>query len=93
MMMNEMVMFVSAPQSKCDHDIVGGVVEVFVLGDAEEDQQVEDQHQGGEGGVASHLHKVRSEFPVWQRKEYKKKQKWDGRPKFTSLNFYGKIGE
>ena len=93
MMMDEMVIFVSAPQSKCDHDIVGGVVEVFVLGDAEEDQQVEDQHQGGEGGVASHLHKVRSEFPVWQRKEYKKKQKWDGRPKFTSLNFYGKIGE
>ena len=46
MMMDEMVMFVSAPQSKCDHDIVGGVVEVFVLGHAEEDQQVEDQHQG-----------------------------------------------
>ena len=59
--------FVSAPQSKCDHDIVGGVVEVFVLGHAEEDQQVEDQHQGGEGGVASHLHKVRSECPVWQK--------------------------
>ena len=52
----------SAPQSKCDHDIVCGVVKVFVLGDAEEDQQVEDQHQGGEGGVASHLHKVRGQF-------------------------------
>ena len=25
-------------------------MEVFVLGDAEEDEQVEDQHQGGEGG-------------------------------------------
>ena len=47
-----------APQSKCDHDIVGGVVEVLVLGHAEEDQQVEDQHQGGEGRVASHLQKV-----------------------------------
>ena len=69
MMMNEMVMFVSAPQSKCDHDIVGGVVEVFVLGDAEEDQQVEDQHQGGEGGVASHLHKGRAQYPVWQKKK------------------------
>ena len=64
MMMNEMVMFVSAPQSKCDHDIVGGVVEVFVLGDAEEDQQVEDQHQGGEGGVATHLHNKQMS---WQR--------------------------
>ena len=66
-----MAMFVTPPQSECDHDIVGGVVEVFVLGDAEQDQQVEDQHQGGEGGVAPHLQKVRTEFPVLQRKEYK----------------------
>ena len=40
------------PQGKCNHDIVGGVVEVFVLGDAEEDQQVEtkteDKREGEE---------------------------------------------
>ena len=29
------------PQGECDHDIVGGVVEVLVLGHAEQDQQVD----------------------------------------------------
>ena len=53
------MMLLRLPQSKCDHDIVGGVVEVLVLGDAEQNQQVEDQHQGGEGRVASNLHKMR----------------------------------
>ena len=52
------MMLLRLPQSKCDHDIVGGVVEVLVLGDAEQNQKVEDQHQGGEGRVASNLHKM-----------------------------------
>ena len=53
------MMLLRLPQSKCDHDIVGGVVEVLVLGDAEQNEEVEDQHQGGEGRVASNLHKMR----------------------------------
>ena len=45
-------------------------MEVFVLGDAEEDEQVEDQHQGGEGGVATHLHNKQMS---WQRNHIARK--------------------
>ena len=50
------------PQGECNHDIVGGVVEVLVLGHAEQDQQVEDQNQGGQSRVAPHLRRTRTYF-------------------------------
>ena len=55
------------PQGKCNHDIVGGVVEVLVLGHAEQDQQVEDQNQGGQSRVAPHLKRTGTYFSTLTR--------------------------
>ena len=55
------------PQGECNHDIVGGVVKVLVLGHAEQDQQVEDQNQGGQSRVAPHLRRTGTYFSTLTR--------------------------